>query len=315
MFLFNKPAGYASILCLHFILSGITASCQSGALPLEQNLYHRAKVDPQTVFQHSQISVTHIDTATVLIRIGDFTILTDPVFDKPGNYYHHGFGAISKKTDRPAVEADAIGKVDLVLLSHEQHKDNLDITGRQIASKATLILTTLDGAAELPNARGLKPWQSHQIQLPDNRVLTITATPARHHPAWIPEFVSGPAIGFVLQLDNEEYALYITGDTVYFDGIDQVAARFKIGLALVHVGSAEVFYLTGPAQFTMDAAGYIQAIESLNPALAIPIHNNGWSHFDENNQSLLEKLGLHPQILEKTLIPRRGVVLKFGPGE
>ncbi len=42
-------------------------------------------------------------------------------------------------------EAWAIGRVDVVLLSHDQHADNLDPAGRDVVAAAPLTLTTLSG--------------------------------------------------------------------------------------------------------------------------------------------------------------------------
>ena len=65
---------------------------------------------------------------------------------------------------------------------------------------------------------------------PDGRVLRITATPARHGPAGGDR---GPVIGFVLSLANNPHdCLYISGDTVWYEGIEEVARRSRITAAV-----------------------------------------------------------------------------------
>ena len=55
--------------------------------------------------------------------------------------------------------ADAIGDVDAVLLSHDQHADNLDHAGRDFLNSAGRVLTTVAGAKRLDgHAEGLAPW-------------------------------------------------------------------------------------------------------------------------------------------------------------
>ena len=89
-----------------------------------------------------EISITHIDTACILLQIGEYKILTDPVLDQPGQKYHHGFGAISSKTERPAMDPQALKGIDLLLLSHHQHWDNFDAGGRMLAAEIPLVLST-----------------------------------------------------------------------------------------------------------------------------------------------------------------------------
>ena len=73
-----------------------------------------------------KIFITHIDTACCLIEFGAYKILTDPVLDQAGKFYHHGYGAFSKKTESPMLENIDLTNIDLVLLSHPQHKDNFE---------------------------------------------------------------------------------------------------------------------------------------------------------------------------------------------
>jgi L-ascorbate metabolism protein UlaG (beta-lactamase superfamily) len=238
-----------------------------------------------------KIIVTHIDTACCLIEIGGFKILTDPTLDNSGKYYHHGFGAISKKTESPILDQISLNEIDLILLSHPQHKDNFDTKGRALARSVPLILSTKKIERAYSNGKGLQPWDNYEIKIPNGGTLKITATPAQHHPSWLPKFLSGEVIGFIIQHSEIDETIYISGDTVFFEGIKEIAKRFpNINYALIHVGSAEFRYLTGLGKFTMDAKGFIDTINTIIPELAIPIHNGGWTHFKENDQGILAEL-------------------------
>lgn len=72
--------------------------------------------------------ITHIGTATMLLEIGSIRLLTDP----PGGNYNFGFGTSSTKLTAPAIRPEDIGKIDAVLLSHDQHEDNLDQAAENI---------------------------------------------------------------------------------------------------------------------------------------------------------------------------------------
>jgi hypothetical protein len=61
---------------------------------------------------------------TVVLDLGGLRIVSDPTFDVPGPH------AYLTKTVGPAVADDQLGPVDLVLISHDNHPDNLDDRGR-----------------------------------------------------------------------------------------------------------------------------------------------------------------------------------------
>jgi L-ascorbate metabolism protein UlaG (beta-lactamase superfamily) len=146
----------------------------------------------------SEPRITLIGGPTALIDIGGLRFLTDPTFDAPGEYQLPHVKL--KKLIGPALTADQVGDVDVVLLSHDQHSDNLDNSGRDYLSRAKRVLTTKAGAKRLgAHAEGFDPWEATEVKATDGRVILVTATPARHGPAGI-EPLSGDVIGFVLSL-------------------------------------------------------------------------------------------------------------------
>src|SRR5262249_60009714 len=175
---------------------------------------------------------------TVLIEFEGFRLLTDPTFDPPGD------GAVGytrlSRTAGPALAADQIGPVDAVLLSHDQHVDNLDRAGRSFLPNASRVFTTVAGAVRLGGgAVGLDPWKSSELISATGRRLVITATPARHGPAGI-EPLSGDVVGFALSSGNQSVPpVYITGDTVWYDGVAEVARRFRASVVILFAGAAQ----------------------------------------------------------------------------
>ena len=77
-------------------------------------------------------TLTLVGGPTALITYGGLRILTDPTFDPPGRYESSGSPVILTKLDGPAVNAADIGPIDVVLLSHDHHADNLDTGGRAV---------------------------------------------------------------------------------------------------------------------------------------------------------------------------------------
>jgi L-ascorbate metabolism protein UlaG (beta-lactamase superfamily) len=250
-------------------------------------------------------TVTAIDTACALFDVGGWRLLTDPVFDAPGRRYHFGWGAMSRKTGAPAMPPSAIGDVDAVLLSHHQHDDNLDVAGADFARRAPIVLTTRRAARTLPNARGLAAWDEHRLEdAGDRPSLVVTATPAQHHPWWQPEFISGPVVGFLLRGDAlPRGALYITGDTVLFDGVREVARRTSIDVLVVHVGAVRFPWLTGPARYTFDADEAVEVAKLTGARRVVALHPSGGTHFREGPDVLrarFDRAGLADRLVVPT---------------
>jgi L-ascorbate metabolism protein UlaG (beta-lactamase superfamily) len=230
----------------------------------------------------SSLRITLIGGPTALIEIDGFRLLTDPTFDAPGDY--HLPHVKLEKLVGPALSADAIGEVDAVLLSHDQHSDNLDHSGKDFLAKAARVLTTEAGAKRLgSHAEGLAPWATTELTGKDGRSLTVTATPARHGPAGI-EPLSGDVIGFALTAnDGRRRPVYISGDTVYYDGVAEVARRFPAGVVLPFAGAAQT---RGPFHLTMDTNDTIETARAFPDAVIVPLHTDGWGHFRQNSGDL-----------------------------
>ena len=226
-------------------------------------------------------TITLIGGPTALIEIDGFRLLTDPTFDAPGHYQLPHTTLV--KTAGPALDAAAIGPVDAVLLSHDQHADNLDTSGRAFLARAPRVLTTVAGARRLGgNAEGFAPWDE-TVLARDGRTLRITATPARHGPAGIEPF-SGDVIGFVITPPGDATRpIYVTGDTVWYDGVAEVARRFPAGVVLLFAGAAQT---RGPFHLTMDTNDAIEAAHTFADATIVPVHHDGWAHFTQHRDEL-----------------------------
>jgi L-ascorbate metabolism protein UlaG (beta-lactamase superfamily) len=250
--------------------------------------------------------ITLIGGPTALIEAGRFRLLTDPTFDAPREYkLPH---VTLKKTSGPALTPAQIGPVDAVLLSHDQHADNFDHAGKAYAMHAPRLFTTVAGAERLGgSAEGLAPFQSKELTKSDDISLRITATPARHGPAGI-EPLSGDVIGFVLSFADGMPPIYVTGDTVWYDGVAEVARRFRASIVLLFAGSART---RGPFNLTMNTNDAIETAHAFPDATIVPVHCEGWAHFTQNEEDLAQSfnaLGLGSRLR----LLRRGVPAAIG---
>lgn len=243
-----------------------------------------------------QLKITYIGGPTAVFEWGGLRLLTDPTFDPAGAHHQTG-PVVLTKTAGPVLSPESLGRIDAVLLSHDHHYDNLDHSGRKFLEAMKQVLTTPAGAERLGGkAIGLANWQSIEIRAADGRVLRITGTPARHGPAHLDR---GPVTGFAMAFtDATNQAVYISGDTVWYEGVAQVAGRFDVHAAVLFMGAARVAAV-GPDALTMTAEDGIQAARAFPAATIVPLHYEGWAHFSQSRDVIehaFHDAGIAPRV-------------------
>jgi L-ascorbate metabolism protein UlaG (beta-lactamase superfamily) len=247
------------------------------------------------------VRITHIGGPTALIEVAGWRLLTDPTFDAPGRRYAFGWGTSSHKLTGPAIAPSDLGPIDAVLLSHDHHGDNLDPAGRALLPSAGAVVTTASGARRLGgHARGLEPWQTTRLEARDRPAIEVTATPCRHGPPLSHPLI-GDVVGFALRWDGHEHgALWISGDTVLYDGVRQVADRVEVDIALLHLGGVR-FPVTGPVRYTMTATDAVELCRLVRPRIMIPIHYEGWAHFQQGRDAIEREFATAPDEIRRSL--------------
>ncbi|MEU4218336.1 MBL fold metallo-hydrolase [Actinoplanes sp. NPDC026623] len=212
---------------------------------------------------------------TVSFTLGGLTFMTDPTFDEPGDY-PNGDRKLTK-TAPPAGRPSEAGEVDVVLLSHDEHPDNLDRSGRAFAATVPLVLSTPAAAGRMGSpVRGLSPWESTALR----GGVTVTAVPAQHGPDGT-EHLTGPVTGFVLHGEGLP-TVYVSGDNASLRVVREIAAKFpSIDVAVLFGGAART-PLVGDVNLTLDAAGMVAAARILGEPAVVAAHVDGWAHFTES---------------------------------
>jgi L-ascorbate metabolism protein UlaG (beta-lactamase superfamily) len=234
---------------------------------------------------------------TAVLEVDGLRLVTDPTFDEPGSYPRPNAPTLVKLTP-PARTADEVGPADLVLLSHDQHADNLDGSGRDYLSRVPLTLTTPAGAQRLAedgiDVRGLEPWEHLDLPRPHGEPLRVTAVPARHGPAGC-EPITGEVTGFVLTAPGLP-TIYLSGDNAWLGAVEQVADRFgPVEIAVLFAGAARLVGRFDDALLTLDSALAAEAARILGARFVVPVHFTGWQHFTEGApdlQAAFDRAGL-----------------------
>ncbi|MCK2218717.1 MBL fold metallo-hydrolase [Actinomadura sp. ATCC 31491] len=223
---------------------------------------------------------------TAVIDLGGLRLVVDPTFDDPGP---HGY---LTKTLGPAVPEHRLGPVDVVLVSHDAHPDNLDERGRAFATAAPLTLTVPGAAGRLGGrAVGLAPWTALPVPRQDGGGdLTVLAVPAVHGPEdgeRDPEgHVNCEVTGFVLSGEGLP-AVYVSGDNASMRAVAEIARRVpRLDAAVLNAGAARVPGKFRQRPVSMDARRVAAAAAVLGVAVVVPAHYDGWTHFSEGRAEL-----------------------------
>ncbi len=95
-------------------------------------------------------------------------------------------------------------------------------------------------------------------------------------------------MGFILEWDGQENgAFYITGDSVYFEGLEEVAERFDVGTAILNLGSANV-PAVGDNALTMNGEEGAKITAKLGAKKVFPAHFEGWMHYREGRDGITQ---------------------------
>jgi L-ascorbate metabolism protein UlaG (beta-lactamase superfamily) len=242
-----------------------------------------------------EASVTFIGNATTVLRLGDFTLLTDPAFGPAGSRVHLGYGAWTKRLKDPELKALDLAGVDAVLLSH-LHGDHFDRAARERLEPDLPIITTPQAERGLrrrhfTEVHGLPTWECHEWTHGDQR-LRVTAVPGRHGPGFVDRLLPD-VMGTVAELragGRLALRLYITGDTLYHAALAQIPRHFgEIDAMIVHLGGTRLLGLL----LTMDDHQGVEITNLMRPGLTIPVHYDDYRVMKSPLADFLSRAGEH----------------------
>jgi L-ascorbate metabolism protein UlaG (beta-lactamase superfamily) len=250
------------------------------------------------------VTVLLVGGPTAILEYAGLRWVTDPTFSAPGEY---AGGLV--KTTAPAVAADQVGVVDVVLVSHDHHADNLDPAGREFALRAPRVFTTTVGAQRLGGGvTGLAPWQTATIDRPGGGSVTVTALPAMHGPPGC-EDITGPVIGFLLSGEDLE-TVYVSGDNASLNVVREITERLgPVDVAILFAGAVQIGKRFDGAYLTLSADRAAEATLILQARVTVPLHFEGWAHFTQGADEL--RAAFHGNgVADRLRLPMRGETIE-----
>lgn len=226
--------------------------------------------------------ITFVGTATVLLRLGEFNVLTDPNFVRRGQWVYIGQGRFTRRRTDPAMTIAQLPELDCVILS-QLRGDHFDRVARHGLYSDLPIFTTPHAAYRLDRmgfteAVAMRTWQQHTLRGGRAR-LRITSLPAR--PATGP-FAANlpPVMGTLVEYQPPEASsplrVYLSGDTLPHPDLAEIAHRFPtIDVAVLHLGGARTF----GALRSMDGRSGVDLLDMIHPRTAYPVHHEDYGIF------------------------------------
>jgi|tagenome__1003787_1003787.scaffolds.fasta_scaffold20585695_2 L-ascorbate metabolism protein UlaG (beta-lactamase superfamily) len=237
------------------------------------------------------VTLTFGGNATMLLRIGAFTLLTDPNFLHRGQKAYLGYGLRTKRLTEPALQPTQLPALDGILLSH-MHGDHWDRIATKSLPKETPVITTPE-AAKCLSERGftgtadLQAWQTHEFTRGAD-TLRITSVPGVHGPGplaralpqvmgSVVELVRGGTTGSDdVSRSEVSWRGYISGDTLYRPFLGEVLERCgPLDVLIPHLGGTRALGLT----VTMDGRQGADLVELLKPPVTVPVHYDDYDRF------------------------------------
>ncbi|MDQ4038385.1 MAG: MBL fold metallo-hydrolase [Actinomycetota bacterium] len=235
-------------------------------------------------------SLTFIGTATTILRVGSFTLLTDPNFLRRGQRAYLGRGLWSRRRTEPAMRVSDLPELDAVVLSH-LHGDHWDRVARKELDRSPPVVTTPHGARRLERygfrTYALENWENHTIGKTGEE-LRMTSMPGVHARGVLGRILP-PVMGTMLEhvLNGRvRQRIYLSGDTLTGDHLDAVHERYpQIDAAVIHLGGTRVLGRT----VTMDGRQGIDFLRRIQPGAAVPVHYDDYGVFRSPLSDFLDR--------------------------
>jgi len=176
------------------------------------------------------MNVTLVRSATLILELSGRRLLVDPMLDPAGARppVENTANPVRNPTvELPLPAEEVVRALDAVLVTH-CHKDHLDDTAERLLPRDVPVFCQPEDEERLRGVGlDVRPVETSL----DWDGLVLHRVPARHGFGAVAEALA-PVSGFVLD------DLYLAGDTVWYEAVEDTIARFRPRVAIVNAGGA-----------------------------------------------------------------------------
>ncbi|MCQ4261803.1 hypothetical protein CXK91_12990 [Stutzerimonas stutzeri] len=260
------------------------------------------------------VQMQQIRNATVKIIYADTTFLIDPMLAKKGTY--PGFeGTYRSELRNPLVELpmstqEILAGVDAVIVTHT-HLDHWDDAAQELLPKNLPLFVQNESDARIIRDQGFKNVRILEDGTEFGGV-TLSKTGGQHGTdkmyanAQLAEFL-GEAMGVVFQVSGQK-TMYLIGDTIWRDEVDQALAQYNPEVVVVNAGYALVTGYDGA--IIMGKEDVARAAQALPNARIVATHMDAINHMGQSREELKAYV-TEKGIQDRVDIPEDGAVVKF----
>ena len=276
--------------------------------------FAQAQTAKTSAIASEPMQMQQIRNATAKITYADTTFLIDPMLAKKGTY--PGFeNTYRSELRNPLVELpmsaeEVIAGVDAVIVTHT-HLDHWDDAAQQLLPKDLPLFVQHAADAEMIRKQGFRDVRILGERTEFNGV-TLSKTGGQHGTdqmyATPPvAHALGAAMGVVFQAPLHK-TLYLAGDTIWRDEVDQALAQYNPDVVVLNAGYAQLNGFEGA--IIMGKDDVLRAAQIAPNATIVAVHMDAINHMTLSREELsrfVRKEGIQSRVE----IPQDGALLKF----
>ncbi|AKD05733.1 MBL fold metallo-hydrolase [Pontibacter korlensis] len=248
-------------------------------------------------------SIQLVRNATLVINYAGKKILVDPMLMPKESFDPLAGKARNPMVDLPISIEELTKDLDLVLVTHT-HPDHFDQVASQTLDKSIKLFNQpadqeffqKEGFTNAETVEESKVWNG----------ITIHRTGGEHGSGEILKQM-GIVSGFVLQAENQP-TLYIVGDSIWIEEIDQAIQKYKPDYIITNSGGA-AFPGFESTPILMDEEQTMALIKDSGEARVIAVHMDALDHCRTTRVSLHQKAEELNIGTDKLTIPQDGEVI------
>lgn len=267
---------------------------------------------PQSISEKVQLQ--QIRNATVKITYADTTFLIDPMLAKKGAY--PGFEGTYRSNLRnplielPMSEKEVIAGVDAVIVTHT-HLDHWDGAAQKLLPKDIPLFAQNQADATMIREQGFTNVRVLTDKAEFGGV-TLSKTGGQHgtdEMYAVAEIAAalGDAMGVVFEAPGHK-TLYLVGDTIWRDEVDQALAQYDPQIIVINAGYATMNDFEGA--IIMGKEDVLRASQAAPNAKIVATHMDAINHMYQTREEL-RKYVQEKSIQDRVEIPEDGATVEF----